>query len=94
LKHANSLLAEADAGKGGVGLLVKNKDFAARLNDTVTQLDDLLSGVNKGQGTLGKLTKDPAAYDNLNKLLTSSNDLVAAIRQDPKKYLTIHMKIF
>jgi phospholipid/cholesterol/gamma-HCH transport system substrate-binding protein len=73
---------------------VKNKDFAARLNDTVTQLDDLLSGVNKGQGTLGKLTKDPAAYDNLNKLLTSSNDLVAAIRQDPKKYLTIHMKIF
>jgi phospholipid/cholesterol/gamma-HCH transport system substrate-binding protein len=94
LKHANSLLAEADAGKGGVGLLVKDKDFAAKLNDTVTQLDNLLTGVNKGQGTLGKLTKDPAAYDNLNKLLTSSNDLVAAIRQDPKKYLTIHMKIF
>jgi phospholipid/cholesterol/gamma-HCH transport system substrate-binding protein len=94
LKHANSLLAEADAGKGGVGLLMKDPSFARKLNDTVTQLDGILTGVNGGQGTLGKLAKDPAAYDNLNKLLASSNDLVKTIRQDPKKYLTIHMKIF
>jgi phospholipid/cholesterol/gamma-HCH transport system substrate-binding protein len=94
LAHTNSLLAEADAGKGGLGLLVKDPAFARKLNDTVTNLDDLLTGINKGQGTIGKLATDDAAYTNLNKLLTSSNDLVAAIRQDPKKYLTIHMKIF
>jgi phospholipid/cholesterol/gamma-HCH transport system substrate-binding protein len=92
--HTNSLLAEADAGKGGLGLLTKDPAFARKLNDTVTNLDDLLTGINKGQGTIGKLATDDAAYANLNKLLTSSNDLVAAIRQDPKKYLTIHLKIF
>jgi phospholipid/cholesterol/gamma-HCH transport system substrate-binding protein len=94
LQHTNSLLAGVDEGKGGVGLMMKDPAFAQKLNDTVTQLDEILTGINSGQGTLGKLTKDPAAYDNLNKLLANSSDLVTTIRQDPKKYLTIHMKIF
>jgi len=94
LKHTNSLLAGVDAGKGGVGMMMKDPAFAQKLSDTVTQLDNILTGINSGQGTLGKLAKDPAAYDNLNKLLANSSDLVTTIRQDPKKYLTIHMKIF
>ena len=94
LAHANSLLAEADAGKGGLGLMIKDPAFARKLNDTVTQLDTVLTDVNTGKGTLGKLATDEEAYNNLNKLLTSSTDLVQAIRTDPKKYLTIHMKIF
>jgi phospholipid/cholesterol/gamma-HCH transport system substrate-binding protein len=92
--HANSILAEADAGKGGLGLLSKDPAFARKLNDTVTQLDTVLSNVNAGKGTLGKFATDDAAYTNLNKLLVSSDDLVTTIRKDPKKYLTIHMKIF
>jgi phospholipid/cholesterol/gamma-HCH transport system substrate-binding protein len=94
LAHLNSILTDADAGKGGLGLLVKDPAFAKRLNDALTQTDELISGINGGQGTLGKLAKDPAAYTNLNTLLTSSTDLVTAIRKDPKKYLTIHLKIF
>jgi phospholipid/cholesterol/gamma-HCH transport system substrate-binding protein len=92
--HANSLLASADEGKGALGMLTKDPAFAAKLNDTVTKLDALLSNVNEGKGTLGKLATDDAAYNNLNKLLSSSTDLVTTIRQDPKKYLTIHLKIF
>jgi phospholipid/cholesterol/gamma-HCH transport system substrate-binding protein len=94
LGHANSVLAAADSGKGSIGMLLNDPTFANKLNDTVTKLDLLLSNVNEGKGTLGKLATDDAAYANLNTLLTSSNDLVAAIRTDPKKYLTIHMKIF
>ena len=94
LKHANSLLAEADAGKGGLGLLIKNPEFAHKLNHTVTQLDTILTNVNRGNGTLGKLATDDRAYTNLNNLLSASTDLVTTIRKDPKKYLTIHMKIF
>jgi phospholipid/cholesterol/gamma-HCH transport system substrate-binding protein len=94
LKHANSLLTEADAGKGALGLMTKDPAFAAKLDHTVTQLDTILTNVSAGKGTLGKLATDDAAYTNLSTLLTSSNDLVAAIRKDPKKYLTIHLKIF
>jgi phospholipid/cholesterol/gamma-HCH transport system substrate-binding protein len=94
LAHANSLLAEADAGKGSLGILLKDPSFANKLSATVDKLDTLLGNVNSGKGTLGKLATDDAAYANLNKLLTSSTDLVTTIRSDPKKYLTIHLKIF
>jgi phospholipid/cholesterol/gamma-HCH transport system substrate-binding protein len=33
-------------------------------------------------------------YDNTNKLLTDTQELMQAIRQNPKKYLTIHVKLF
>lgn len=94
LAHANSLLAEADKGKGALGLLTKDPAFAQKLDNTVTNLNTLLGDVNQGKGTLGKLAKDDQAYNNLNKLLSESTTLVTTIRQDPKKYLTIHMKIF
>ncbi len=94
LKHANSLMSDVDAGKGSLGMLVKDPTFATKLNDTVTKVDELLSGINEGKGTLGKLAKDDTAYTNINKLLTESTTLVTTIRQDPKKYLTIHLKIF
>ncbi len=94
IAHANSLLAEADAGKGGLGLLTKDPKFRDQLSDTLTQVDTLVKGVNEGRGTLGKLATDDQAYTNVNKLLTESTNLVTAIRSNPKKYLTIHMKIF
>ncbi len=92
--HANSLLADADAGKGGLGLMLKDPKFRQDLSSTLTQVNTLISGVNQGKGTLGKLATDDAAYTNLNKLLMASTDLVTTIRSDPKKYLTIHLKIF
>jgi phospholipid/cholesterol/gamma-HCH transport system substrate-binding protein len=92
--HANSLLAEADAGKGGLGLIAKDPAFAKKLNDTITQLDALLANANAGKGTLGQFVTNDAVYKNLDKALVSTNELVTAVRQDPKKYLVIHMKIF
>ena len=94
LANLNSILADAQAGKGSAGMLLKDPAFARSLNDTLQKTDALVTGINAGQGTLGKLAKDDAAYSNLNKLLTESTSLVTTIRQDPKKYLTIHLKIF
>jgi phospholipid/cholesterol/gamma-HCH transport system substrate-binding protein len=94
LAHANSILEQADAGKGGLGLMLKDPKFREDLSNTLTQVNTLVSGVNEGRGTLGKLVNDDAAYTNINKLLTASTDLVTTIRSDPKKYLTIHLKIF
>ena len=94
LTHANNILADADAGKGGLGLMLKDPKFRNDLSNTLTQVNTLVSGINEGRGTLGKLTTDDAAYTNLNALLTESTNLVTTIRKDPKKYLTIHLKIF
>jgi phospholipid/cholesterol/gamma-HCH transport system substrate-binding protein len=94
LAHLNSILTEADAGRGSVGMLIKDPTFAKTLNDAVTKTDALVTAINEGKGTLGKLATDDTAYKNLNNLLTESTRLVTTIRQDPKKYLTIHLKIF
>jgi phospholipid/cholesterol/gamma-HCH transport system substrate-binding protein len=94
LKHANSLMADADAGKGGLGLVMKDPKFRDQLNDTFSQVNQLVTGINQGKGTLGKLATEDTLHTNMNNLLTNSSDLVSAVRKDPKKYLTIHLKIF
>ncbi len=94
LAHANAIMADADAGKGGLGLMLKDPKFRADLSNTLTQINTLVTNVNEGRGTLGKLVTDDSVHTNLNKLLTASTDLVTTIRSDPKKYLTIHLKIF
>jgi phospholipid/cholesterol/gamma-HCH transport system substrate-binding protein len=94
LAHLNSILADADAGKGSLGMLIKDPTFAKNLNDAVTKTDTLITAISEGKGTLGKLMTDDTTSTNLNNLLTESTKLVTTIRQDPKKYLTIHMKIF
>jgi phospholipid/cholesterol/gamma-HCH transport system substrate-binding protein len=94
ISHANSLLADADAGKGGLGLMLKDPKFRQDLSNTLTQVNSLVSNINEGHGTLGKLATDDSVYTNANKLLMASTDLVTTIRSDPKKYLTIHLKIF
>ncbi len=94
LANANQLLSDANAGKGAIGLLAKDPKFRQQLQDTVTQVNSLVTGIDQGRGTLGKLVTDDQAYTNLNGLLTESTKLVTTIRADPKKYLTIHLKIF
>ncbi len=94
LQHANSIMAEADQGKGGLGLLTKNQEFADKLNNTVTRLDSIMTSIDQGQGTAGLLIKDPALYHNVDKLAVDSQQLVNTIRSDPRKYLTIHFRVF
>jgi phospholipid/cholesterol/gamma-HCH transport system substrate-binding protein len=90
----NKLMDDVNAGRGGLGVIAKDPEFAAKLKDTVDKLDALLVQINNGQGSVGKLIKDPALYDDADKMLVETRSLIAAVRQDPKKYLTIHMKIF
>jgi phospholipid/cholesterol/gamma-HCH transport system substrate-binding protein len=92
--NLNQILAQINSGKGALGMMTKDQQFAAKLNDTVTRLDSVLTQVDSGQGTVGKLFKDDSLYNHTDQVMTSSSDLIAAIRKDPKKYLTIHLKIF
>jgi phospholipid/cholesterol/gamma-HCH transport system substrate-binding protein len=93
-RQLNEMLTTINSGKGSIGMLYKDPAFARKLTDTVDKLDSVLSQVNSGQGTLGAMLKDRTLYDHIDRLTTDSSDLVTAIRKDPKKYLTFHVKIF
>jgi len=94
IANVKQLTDDINAGKGALGKMAKDQEFAAKLQNTMNRLSDLTDRMDAGEGTVGKLLKDPSLYDNSNKLLTNLQDLVKAIRQDPKKYLTIHLKLF
>jgi len=94
VSSANQLLADINAGKGGLGLLAKDPAFAKKLDDTVTKLDSILNRADSGEGTLGQLVRNPALYNNTNQMLTETRGLIVGIRENPKKYLTFHVKVF
>lgn len=92
--NMNSLVAGINQGQGTLGMLVKDQAFRNKLNLTVGDMQTILNGVNQGQGTVGKLMKDPSLYNNSDTMMVEVRDLIRAIRKNPKKYLTIHLKIF
>jgi len=90
----NKLLAGINEGKGAIGLMAKDPKFAKKLDDTVTSLNSVLNQVNSGEGTIGQLLKNRDLYNHSDEMIRNTNNLITAVRQNPKKYLTIHLKIF
>jgi phospholipid/cholesterol/gamma-HCH transport system substrate-binding protein len=85
---------EMNAGKGTLGKLAKDQAFAEKLQNAISNLSSITDRLNAGEGTAGKLLADPSLYDSADKLLTEVRSLIQAVRQNPKKYLTIRLKVF
>ncbi len=85
---------DINSGKGALGKFAKDEQFAAKLDNTLTRLSNIMTGLDQGEGAAGKLLKDPALYTNADQMLVESRNLVKAVRENPKKYLTIHFKLF
>ncbi len=83
-----------DAGKGTLGKLTKDDELARKIDVTVTKLSELTTQLEAGQGTAGKLFKDETLYNNANEMLVETRALVKAVRENPKKYLSIKLHIF
>jgi len=60
----------------------------------VNNLDELLKGINEGKGTLGQLAQNRSLYDHTDQTMDQAQQLVKAIRENPKKYFVIHLKLF
>ena len=83
-----------NAGKGTVGRLIQDDELAKKLDTTITKLSELTSELEAGQGTAGKLFKDETLYNNANQMITEASALVKAVKENPKKYLSIKLHIF
>ncbi|HKD91844.1 MAG TPA: MlaD family protein [Terriglobales bacterium] len=90
----NKTLDTINSGQGAIGEALNNEQFARKLDNTMTRLSNIMDRIDSGQGSVGKLLQDPALYDNSNQAIVEVRNLLTAIRKDPKKYLTIHLKIF
>ena len=94
IANIRQLTDDMNAGKGALGKFAHDQEFANKLQETLNNLTALTDRMEKGEGTVGMLFKDPALYNNSNQMLVETRELVKAIRENPKKYLTFHVKIF
>ena len=94
IANVKQLTDDVNAGKGALGKLAKDQAFAEKLQNTMNKLSDLTDRMAAGQGTVGKLLQDPSVYNNTDQMLLETRELLKAVRENPKKYLTIRLKVF
>ena len=94
VSKANKLMDDLNAGRGPAGKLLKDEELARKLQNTINKLSDITDQLEAGQGTAGRLLKDPSVYNNTDQLLVETRGLIKAVRENPKKYLTIHFRVF
>ncbi len=89
-----TLLADLNAGKGTAGKLLKDEALHGRIVGTIDRLNSTMDKLNAGQGTLGQLMVNPALYENLTATSAEVQALMKDFRANPKKFLTIQLKLF
>jgi len=94
IANVRKLSDDINAGKGAIGKLARDQQFADQLQNTMNKISDLTDRLEAGEGTFGRLLKDPALYNNSDQMLVETRGLVKSIRENPKRYLTFHVKIF
>jgi len=94
MSRASDIMEDVNAGKGTLGKLARDEEFARKVDNTITRLSAIADRLEAGEGTAGKLLRDPSIYTNADQMLVETRNLIKAVREDPKKYLTIRFKIF
>jgi phospholipid/cholesterol/gamma-HCH transport system substrate-binding protein len=94
IANVKKLTDDVNAGKGALGIMTKDEEFARKLQNTMNKISVLTDRLEAGEGTAGKLLRDPALFNNADQMLIETRQLVKSIRENPKKYLTIHFRIF
>jgi phospholipid/cholesterol/gamma-HCH transport system substrate-binding protein len=94
ISNLKKITEDINAGKGTIGKLSKDEELAKKLDTTITKLSELTTQLEAGQGTAGKFIKDESLYNNTNQTLIETQGLLKAIRENPKKYLSIKLHIF
>ncbi len=90
----DKLLADVNAGKGSVGKAMKDEELYRQAVALVNRLNGTLEKIAAGQGTVGQLLVNPQLYDTLNSTTAEAQSLVKDIRANPKKFLSLTVKIF
>jgi phospholipid/cholesterol/gamma-HCH transport system substrate-binding protein len=91
INHINSIVDGLNAGTGGAGILMKNPK---ELTDTLAKANTLLNDYSRNPKTGGNFAAGGVTSVDLQKLSTEVNTLSTMLRSNPKKYLTIQIRLF
>jgi phospholipid/cholesterol/gamma-HCH transport system substrate-binding protein len=81
LSGLKSIVRDVEAGKGTLGLLVKDDKLYKEATETVTSLKHITSDIEQGKGTLGKLAKDDSLYLEAKDTVKNLKDITDGIKK-------------
>jgi len=88
------MIDDINAGKGTVGKILKTDELNDEIKDTVGRLNNILDKINNGNGTVAQLLNNPSLYETIDGTTREVHALLKDFRANPKKFLTIQLKIF
>jgi phospholipid/cholesterol/gamma-HCH transport system substrate-binding protein len=94
LERIENIVTRIDKGEGTLGRLSRDQELYDSAKKTIDRISSILDKMENADGTVGKLLKDPSLYNNLNQSTAEITKLIYDLRQDPKKYLTIRVRLF
>jgi phospholipid/cholesterol/gamma-HCH transport system substrate-binding protein len=94
LAEAKKMVDDLNAGKGTAGKLLKDEQLYKQVNQIMAKLTTVIDKLTSGQGTIGQLLVNPQLYDSLNGTTREMQSLLQDMHKNPKKFLTIQLKLF
>ena len=76
---------------------LKNSDLSntlASLDETITNLKLLSQKINSPNNSVGKLVNGSELHDSLVIVINSATKLLEDIRENPKRYLSVKLRLF
>jgi phospholipid/cholesterol/gamma-HCH transport system substrate-binding protein len=92
--RADTMVENINQGQGTLGKLATDPTLYNRLNDTLQNINVITDRIERGEGTLGKLSTDPTMFNNLSASADSLKEFLTEFRKNPKKYLTVKLRLF
>jgi phospholipid/cholesterol/gamma-HCH transport system substrate-binding protein len=94
LGDVRKTIALINTGDGTVSKLLNSSQLHDQLVTSMGKLDSLLDKVNNGDGTIGRLMNDPSLFEGLDGTTRELQGLLKDFRANPKKFLTIQLKLW
>ncbi len=77
--------------KGTVNRLIEDESLYENVNAAAARMNALLAKIEKGEGTMGNLVMNAETGDELRATLKDLNALIKDIKENPKRYFSIHI---
>lgn len=91
LSHANKTLENTETLTSGLAKIDVDGTMA-KIDRTLTNIEQMSQALNSKEGTLGLLMHDKALYNNLNSTVSNADSLVIDLKAHPKRY--VHFSVF
>jgi len=90
----DNTVAQIERGDGTVGKLIREEKLHNETLQAIASINRVVGRIDRGEGSVGSLFQDKQLYNNLNNASSEIVKLLYDFRQNPKKYLTVKVKIF